>query len=286
MPKQPKYRFYATLLDTYMNYVESDAIWQKYWGWSETPPHTPEEFRQSQFQQLIDRINRVPFDSEAADKGTAFNEVIDCMVEHRKSEKVQMERIVEPDVITHVMGQVDNCDPDERWADVEFVDNPNAGKIIGVRARYNDRVFDFDIKLCREFADYFKGALTQQFVSAILPTAYGDVEVYGYIDELMPLSTHDIKTTGKYEVGKFKNNSQHLVYPYCLYRDGSDVRLFEYNVAEIDKYGRWQTFTETYVFDPVRDIPVLTDRCESLIRFIEENKHLITDKKIFNLQAA
>lgn len=70
-----KWRFYATLLDTFMNYVESDAVWEKYWGWSDAPPHTPEEFRQEQFQQLIDRINRVPFDSEAADKGTAFNEV-------------------------------------------------------------------------------------------------------------------------------------------------------------------------------------------------------------------
>ena len=104
MERQPKYRFYATLLDSYMNYVESDAIWEKYWGWSGAPPHSPEEFRQAQFQQLIDRINRVPFDSEAADKGTAFNEVIDCMVEHRKSDKVQMERIVAPEVIEHVMG--------------------------------------------------------------------------------------------------------------------------------------------------------------------------------------
>ncbi|MDE6651394.1 MAG: HNH endonuclease [Paramuribaculum sp.] len=280
--QQPKYRFYATLLDCYQNYIDSDIIWEKYWGFSENPPHTPEEFRQQQFQQLIDRINRVPFDSEAADKGTAFNEVIDCMVEHRKSDKVLMERIVEPEVITHVMGEVDNCDPDERWADVEYIDNPYAGKVTGVRAYYNNRVFEFDIKLCREFAAYFKGALTQQFVSAILPTDLGSVEVYGYIDELMPLSTHDIKTTGKYEVGKFKRNSQHLVYPYCLYSDGSDVRLFEYNVAEIDKYGRWHTFTETYAFSPERDIPILKERCEGLIQFLEENKHLITDKKIFN----
>lgn len=284
MERQPKYRFYATLLDSYMNYVESDAIWEKYWGWSGAPPHSPEEFRQAQFQQLIDRINRVPFDSEAADKGTAFNEVIDCMVEHRKSDKVQMERIVAPEVIEHVMGEVDNCDPDERWADVEYTDNPDAGKVTGVRARYNNRVFEFDIKLCREFADYFKGALTQQFVSAILPTAYGDVEVYGFIDELKPLSINDIKTTGSYYVGKYKKNSQHLVYPYCLYKDGSTIRLFEYNAAEIDRYNKWATFTESYMFVPERDIPILTERCESLIRFIEENRSLITDKKIFNLQ--
>ena len=184
--QQPKYRFYATILDCYQNYIDSDIIWEKYWGFSENPPHTPEEFRQQQFQQLIDRINRVPFDSEAADKGTAFNEVIDCLIENRKSAKMQIERIVEPDTITQVVGQVDNCDPDERWADVEVYPNPHAGKITGIKAYYNDKVFEFDIKLCREFAAYFKGALTQQFVSAILPTDLGSVEVYGYIDELMP----------------------------------------------------------------------------------------------------
>ena len=80
-----KFKFYATLLDAYQNYLDSDIIWSKYWGWSENPPHTPEEFKKIQFQSLIDKINRVPFDSEAADKGTAFNEVIDCMVLHRNS---------------------------------------------------------------------------------------------------------------------------------------------------------------------------------------------------------
>lgn len=268
-----------------MNYVESDTIWEKYWGWSETPPHTPEEFRQAQFQQLIDRINRVPFDSEAADKGTAFNEIIDCMVEQRKpADKFIISRVVEPEVITKVTGQVDGCDPDERWADVEYIDNPDAGKVTAIKAVYNTREFVFDIRLCREFANYYKGALTQQRVSAILPTAYGGVEVYGYLDYLMPQSINDLKTTGSYSVGKFKNNSQHLVYPYCFYMDGSDIRLFEYNVAQIDKYGRWETFTEAYYFDPDRDIPILTARCEELIRLIEDNRHLITNKKIFNQQ--
>lgn len=81
MNQQPKYRIYATLLDAFGAYLNSDVIWDKYWGWSENPPHTPEEFHEQQFQELIDRINRKPFDSEAADRGTAFNEIIDCMIE-------------------------------------------------------------------------------------------------------------------------------------------------------------------------------------------------------------
>lgn len=270
------YRFYATLLDGFQDYLNSDTIWEKYWGYSENPPHTPEEFKQKQFQSFIGRINRVPFDSEAADKGTAFNEIIDCMIEHRKSDKVDVRYAYE----TIVMGQVDNCDPDERWAEVY-----QTNKVIGLNATYNNRQFYFDINLCREFANYYKGALTQQFVKAIVPTRYGNVEVYGYVDELMPQSIHDIKTTGKYSVGKFKEHWQHIVYPYCYQQNGINIRLFEYNIAEIDKYGRWETFTESYMYKPERDIPRLVNMCEELIRFLMENRHLITDRKIFNLSA-
>ena len=54
---QPNYRIYATLLDSYFNYLNSDVIYERYYGWSENPPYTEEEFRQKQFQELIDRIN-------------------------------------------------------------------------------------------------------------------------------------------------------------------------------------------------------------------------------------
>ena len=244
------YKFYATLLDSFMDYQDSDAIYDKYWGWSEDPPHTPEEFHQLQFQGLIDKINRVPFDSEKADKGTAFNEVVDCMIEHRKSEKVKVEKVI--------------------------VDN----HVIAIYSVYNNRSFRFDINLLREFANYYKGALTQQYVEAVIHTSKGNVLIYGYIDELMPTSVHDIKTTSQYYVGKFKNHSQHLVYPYCLIQSGNDIKTFEYNVATIGVNG-YQTYTETYVFNPERDIPILTQRIEDLIQFVEDNRHLITDKKIF-----
>ena len=256
MNQQPKYRIYATLLDAFGAYLNSDVIWDKYWGWSENPPHTPEEFHEQQFQELIDRINRKPFDSEAADRGTAFNEIIDCMIEHRKSDTVEVEKIY---------GIVNG-----------------EAQVISLKTTYNNREFTFPISLCCEFANYYKGALTQQRVEAILPTAYGNVLVYGLIDELMPTSVHDIKTTGSYTVGKFKDHHQHLVYPFALMQNGSDVRTFEYNIVEFNKGGYVvDTYTETYVFNPERDIPILTEHCEEFIRFLEENRELITDKKIF-----
>ena len=250
--RQPKYKFYATILDSFWGYLNSGVIWEKYWGWSENPPHTPEEFHERQFQELIDRINRKPFDSEAADKGTVFNELVDALIENRKPNDIEVERVT--------------GDNNSLW----------------YRAIYKNRTFVFPVSLCTEFSDYFKGALTQQRVEAILPTCFGDVLVYGLIDELMPTSVHDIKTTGSYTVGKFKDHHQHLVYPYALMQNGSDVRTFEYDIVEFNKSGYVvDTYTETYVFVPERDIPILTSHCEMFIAFLEENKDLITDKKIF-----
>ena len=84
------YKFYATLLDGYQDYLRSSEIYQEYWGFSENPSKTEDEFEVEQLQGLINRINRVPFDSEAADKGTAFNEVVDCLVLNQKTAREDM----------------------------------------------------------------------------------------------------------------------------------------------------------------------------------------------------
>lgn len=253
MPRQSNIvcRLYATLLDAYVDYLDTPLIYDRYWGYSENPPHTLEEFWIKQQASLIDRINRVSFVNEAASKGTAFNDVIDAMVARKNRSETTIYTVF------------------------------HGGEATAVRARRDGFTFQFPYAVCREFADYYRGAIPQLRVSAVLPTCYGNVEVYGVIDELMPLSVHDIKYTGNYCASKFKHHSQHLVYPYCLMQSGSDVRTFEYNVAEESKSGTWQTYTETYVFDPERDIPVLRERCEGLMDFILNNRRFITDRKIW-----
>jgi len=262
MKKQPlKYQFYATLLDAYSDYLHSDDIYSEYWGYSEEPPFSEEEFHEKKRLELINRINRVPMaweDSEKADRGTTFNEIVDCMILNCKSKKMDIERI---------------CDID---------DNTN---VIALRATYNEREFTFPIKICREFANYYKGAISQVYTEAVLPTKYGDVKLYGYIDELMPSSVHDIKTTGKYSVGKFKNNWQRVVYPYCLNANGNKVYDFEYNILLINERVSgdiYETFIEYYAYFPKTEIPLLTTHVESLIEFVEVHRELITDLKIFN----
>lgn len=249
--KKPNYRFYATLLDTFQGYLSSSEIYQEYWGMSEDPAKTEEEFEKEQFQSLIDKINRVPMkweDSEAADKGTAFNEVVDCLMAGRKSEKMTLK-----------------------------------SEVGIINADYNNRRFVFPLALCREFAEYFKGGQSNVFTEGTLPTKFGNVVLYGYIDELMPFKIHDIKTTSKYKAGKFRNGWQHIVYPYCLNLEGNKITEFEYNVAVLGTNNNYSTFTEFYRFIPDRDEVILTSHVEALIEFIETNRNLITDTKIFNL---
>lgn len=255
MSRQPKYRFYATLLDTFQSYLSSGEIWQKYWGDSskEDAP-TAEEFEARCFHDLIDRINRVPFSSEKADRGTCFNEIVDCLILNRNTDRSDMTISADRETQT-------------------------------ITAILRDKAYTFPMCICREFAKYYQGATPQVLCSGVLTTKYGDVELYGYIDELMPFGIHDIKTTGSYSAGDFRNHWQHHVYPYCMEQMGNHIEHFEYNICEIksSKSGcKYTTFTEYYPYIPDVSIPALTGHCEGLIEFIEIYRDLITDKKIFN----
>lgn len=253
------YNIYATLLDTFQDYISSSEVYQQYWGFSEDPSKTEEEFESEQFQGLIDRINRVPFDSEAADKGTAFNELVDSICNTKQF--------------------IENGKPiNEKMSLLRSNKERGIFELV-----YNNRPFEFPLEQTVEFSKRYQGAICQVMTESILPTKYGDVCLYGYIDELMPMSVHDIKTTGKYSVGKFRKHWQKIVYPYCLNMNGNNVTDFEYNVVRFkDKANNFDTFDEFYSYVPDRDIKLLTEHIESLIEFIEANKEQITDLKIFN----
>lgn len=247
------YNFYATLLDSYQNYLDSDKLWEKFCGGSENPKHTMAEYAERSKQDLIDKINRVPFDSEAADKGTCFNEVVDCLIENRNTDKMQVSRVKDAN-----------------------------GKVTALSVKYKDREFQYSLELCKDLADYFKGAVTQYYCEAVLPTRYGNVKLYGYLDELMPKRIHDIKTTSRYEAFKFRDHWQHIVYPYCLRSEGNDVSEFEYDIVKWGKDLEYDFFTEVYKYNEAVDKPRLINHCEGLIEFLQANRDLITDKKIFN----
>jgi hypothetical protein len=225
-----KYKFYATLLDAYQRYLDSES--------------------EEACQELIDKINRVPFESEAAEKGTAFNELIDKII---KGGDVKLDFYMRNNIDT-----------------ISVNHTSRTGKLYQ---------FEFKMDIVREFADYFQGATSQVFAEAEIETSAGNVLLYGWIDEMLQGSIYDIKTKGQYTFPSFLKHWQHIVYPYCLNKRGNNVSHFQYTITEFSN-----TYTEDYYYNPEVDEPRLKAICEELIHFIETKRGFITDKKIFALE--
>ena len=125
MPQQqPKYKFYPSLLDPFEKYLHVDREFEHFFNQDqETGDYkkTYEEIETEMKQSLLNSINRVPFDSEAADKGTAFNDIVDYFI-HRKPVRTQIIEDINADVVT---------------------------------ATYNNRTFYFSYRFCCKAAEYF-----------------------------------------------------------------------------------------------------------------------------------
>ena len=268
------YRIYQSLLDAYDAYVRSSDVWESYRGFSENPPHTPEEFEAQQLRELLDKINRVPVAiSEAALRGTALNALIDLLVCGETDPRCEFRPVYEEQEIY--------SDGDARMRTVK------TDKLLGYNVHISDRGseadFYFSADMCERVTSLYPAleTLPQQYLSRTLYTPkYGSVELYGFADYVLPDSVHDLKTCSRYFVGKFKHNSQHLAYPYCI--DPQLTQRFDYDVVEIGRGGAWQVYQETYMYDPVRDIPALVGKVEGFIGFLNRHSDEITDRKIFN----
>lgn len=245
------FQIYPSLLDSYRRILDAENIWLKYWGDSKQPPHTPDQFRALQVEQFFDGLNRVEGEFSApAARGTAFNEIIDCMVEHRKPRGCQVERVYEGDSVT------------------------------ALRATIEGHEFTFPLDICRRFADKYSEAVCQYLTRGTLHTHHGEVALYGYIDELLPLTCHDIKTTGSYQFPQFKDHAQHLVYTHCLRCEGMAVDAFEYDVLQIPKgRGPWEVFSEVYTPRP-DDTAILRDWVDEMLDYILSSG-LAQDPKFF-----
>ena len=261
------YRIYPSLLDKFQDLLDYEKVAGEDWNKDGEGEYklTPDEMYLKLESELIDTINRCPrILSEAADKGTAFNEIVDCLIEHRKSNR-------------------DDC----KIYSCFNKGGLNAAKVI--RAEINDFTFDYDIKLCKDAADYFAGSLTQFFTQAIISTSYGEVEIYGYIDEWAGNRIFDIKTTGRYSFGKYERKWQRHAYPWCVIESGlaTEIESFTYWVVEWayqrdgDPLKAKSITEETYTYDHETSGILLRGHIESLIFWIESRREFIQDKRIF-----
>ena len=270
--RNPKYRIYPSVLDKFQELIDYETVADEPWNKvSETaiaagkyPDKevgdyilTPDELQDKLEQELIDTINRVPHEpSEAADKGTCFNEVIDMLLDGRDC-------LYEGMTVT--------------------IDEANKT----VTATLNGFVFLYDLDFCQEVAEGLIDSASQVFASATIETSFGLVELYGYIDEYRYNQVIDLKTTGNYDFLKFERKWQRHVYPYCLVENGKEVEGFEYRVI------KWKGGTKTqpalsgevipeyYTYDHEQSTSELRGMLEHFIGWLEANADRITDKKIF-----
>lgn len=246
--RKPEYRVYPTLLDAYSRYLRAADIHDHLVAWAGNGKNIPEFSWDVAAGELIDRINRKAFKSEAADRGTAFNTIIDDIA----------------GAATVLRRRYRTTDSGRLGVDV------------------NGRLYSFKRDQCYEVAARYDGGLAQLGVSRCIATRHGEVELYGYIDVLMMDRVVDIKTTGaRYVPGKFRHNWQHIVYPYCL--NNAYLRRFDYDVYVMNSKGDiTERYNETYNYLPERDDDLLRDHIDGFLDFVEEHRNEITDLKIFN----
>lgn len=270
------YRIYPTLLDSWWKFQNQrleEFFYQDESGWhlnyneaDGTYRYSQEEMDAMLEQELIDKINRVPTEpSEAASKGTIFNEIVDCIIEKR------------------------GCNHDG-WT-VESIADENGNKST-IRGALDGFEFMFDAAFCKQVAAYFADALPQYYIEAVLPCRYGNVLLYGWIDELCKDIVKDIKTTKRYEFGNYQHYWQRHVYPYCLIESGDckTIKGFEFTVVKWTGGTKYQPllsgemYKEYYTYDHCESSSLLRQECERFIEWLEDHRDKITDKKIFNEQ--
>lgn len=279
--REAKYFLSPTLIDSFVNYLNVENEWNKYYGEMEEDNEkyiSFDDYERKTFYELIDRINRVPHEtSEAAARGTTWNDIVDTLLHNKPCGRTKMERIY---------GTNDN--------------------VIGIRASVDGFSFDFDINFCNQAAVYFgktattpegvtintnpsDKCLSQVLVESVIDTDYGLVNLYGFIDEMRMDIVYDIKTTSRYEFGKYEHYNQRYVYPYCLIEQGlvDNIRQFEFTAYQLKGGTKYQPlitgtqYKEVYDYNHEQAKVHIKNVCERFIEFINENRHLITDKNIF-----
>jgi hypothetical protein len=88
-----------------------------------------------------------------------------------------------------------------------------------------------------DFANIVKGGLWQQTCKKDLQVGDKEFLLYGKMDVIKRDTIYDIKFTGNYEIGKFLDSAQHLIYLYCsglptfqyLISDGKDYWIEDYH---------------------------------------------------------
>lgn len=294
-PNKKDYAFSPSLLDAYQRMLDTTAeeyfwkdeagAWHLNWNEKEETLHYSEEEVDALLkQEFLDKVNKVPTPpSEAANKGTAFNEIIDCLILHRKA--------VNPKVVIKTVRSGDDLSQARKETGLSEDDKIKFEKIgkTFIYAGLDGFEFFFEKEFCLGAAEYFRNSICQYYTKSLLETQKGIVELHGYIDYLRQDKVYDCKTTKRYSFGDFQKKWQRYTYPFTLIESGMmrEVNSFEFTIYVLSGGSSRQPvitgkqYKEIYTYDHEQARNMLTQQCERLAEFLEENKALITNKKVF-----
>ncbi len=249
-------------LDAFQAFLDAEYDWGQWWGNSEEPVKSAEEYAAECEKKLIDQINRCPKEPiEVADRGTAFNEVVDMFI--------------------HNLGTAaTRSDMDIRLSKSEPY---------YIYVKFNGFEWYFDTHLCTKVAERYPYSISQYPCGAPLQTSKGLVWLYGYLDEWVAYKISDIKTTGEYHFGKYERKWQKHLYPYAVVESGdcTEIQEFEYTVVKLseptkkDPIIHGEIYPEVYTNDHEQNRRLLQDICEQFIEWLEYRREHITDSRIF-----
>lgn len=285
-----QYRIYPSLLNSFQRLLDAEIDAEDFSNIdSETGDYRrlPDDIATEREQELLDLINRVKKEPiEIADRGTAFNEIIDCIVlnEPCKREDITIRHIKEEHEtrLKLVCDGIDNIG--DKYTEYN-IDTPES-----IEAKINGFTFLFDVHTCKETAKYFANTIPQHLCQATLETDYGTVQLYGYADYIFHDKVVDLKTCNRYDFGKYASNWQKDVYPYCLIESGdmSECSSFEFYIVQM-KGGTNRThilsgtdYREVYTYNHEQSKVRLKQICERLIEWLNAHRSQITNDKIFN----
>lgn len=258
------YRIYASVLNSFQRLLDSEIDAEDFSNVdSESGDYrrSPDEIFAEREQDLLDLINRVPREPiEAADRGTAFNEIVDCIMLNVPSTRDD----VKIDLKAYLPV---NC----------------------ISAKINIFDFRYQTDLCNNVAKDMAGSIPQYLCEGELSTRYGLVQLYGYADYIFQNKVVDLKTCGRYDFGKYQHNWQKELYPYCLVQSGDmqECNMFEFYVVQMKNPTKAEPlitgkiYREEYNYNHEEAKVRLRQITERFIDWLEAHRSLITNEKIF-----
>ena len=116
-------------------------------------------------------------------------------------------------------------------------------------------------RIVEEIANIVKGGIWQQSVKKELKIGNQEFLLYGRTDVIKRDTIYDIKFTGSYELGKFLDSSQHLIYLYC-----SGLPNFSYLISDGKDWWREDYHNHAGVEDEIKS------KVSDFLSYLENDK--------------